>query len=300
MNAVSCVKIVEVGPRDGLQNESNIVDIKIKLALIEKLEKAGVSTIEAGSFVSAKWVPQMAASDLIYSQLNWREGVSYPALIPNIQGLERALSVGVKEVNCFTAASEAFNQKNINCSIEESLQRIKVLVDKSLLAGVPVRGYVSCIAGCPYQGEVDFDSVKRVSEALFELGCYEVALGDTIGVATPGKIVDLLNYLSASLPLNKIGLHLHDTYGQALANIYAGLQCGITTFDSSVAGLGGCPYAKGASGNVATEDLVYMFRGMDIDTGIDLPALVEAGNFISNALGRANASKVAVALNGKQ
>ncbi len=295
------VKIVEVGPRDGLQNEKKIIDVPTKVRLIEGLVKAGLRHVEAGSFVSARWVPAMANSDEVYATLQKEDCVHYPILVPNEKGLDIAIARGVKEISCFTAASDAFNKKNINCTIDESLERIAAVVDQSLAHNIPVRAYVSCVVACPYQGAIKPSEVKRVVEKLFSLGCYEVSLGDTIGVATPADINTLLDTLLDAFSVEKLALHLHDTYGQALANIYTGLQRGIHIFDSSVAGLGGCPYAKGASGNVATEDLVYMLHGLGIKTGVDLDELIETGDFISRALERENQSKVAKAvLGGKQ
>lgn len=290
------VKIVEVGPRDGLQNEKQVLDIATKVGLIKKLADVGLQTIETGSFVSPKWVPQMANSGEVYEMLNHNSSIRYPVLVPNVKGFSNALSFKVKEMSCFTAASDTFNQKNINCSVDESLERIKALMDEAKSHNIPVRGYVSCIVGCPYQGDIEPAMVARVTEKLLSMGCYEISLGDTIGVGTPGRISSLIEYLSNYVPKEKLALHLHDTYGQALANIYAGLQSGIRVFDSSVAGLGGCPYAKGASGNVATEDLVYMFNGLNIHTGVDLNKLIHVGDFISKVLGRVNQSKVANAL----
>ena len=290
------VKIVEVGPRDGLQNEKTTVDVTTRVELIHQLANAGVSTIEAGSFVSPKWVPQMAGSDQVFAQLTNMTGTIYTALTPNIQGLERAITCGVREVAVFAAASESFSQKNINCSIAESLERFKPVTEKALSAGLSVRGYISCVVGCPYEGTVDVETVYTVAEQLLAMGCYEVSLGDTTGVGTPASITALINRLLNDITPNKLAIHAHDTYGQALANILCALQLGISTVDSSVAGLGGCPYARGASGNVATEDLVYMLDGLDINHGIELQKLVAAGNYISQKLNRTNGSKVGIAL----
>ncbi len=294
------VKIVEVGPRDGLQNETRILDVATKVNLIEGLANAGLQVIEAGSFVSPRWVPQMANSDQVFRAIAERGDVAYPVLVPNVKGMENALRVGVRQISCFTAASEAFNQKNINCSISESLERIKPLTAMAAEKKLPVRAYVSCVAGCPYQGKVSKEEVARVVVPLLAMGCYEISLGDTIGVATPGVIVELIEHLAALCPKEKLALHLHDTYGQALANIYAGLQMGIGVFDSSVAGLGGCPYADGASGNVATEDLVYLLNGLGIESGVDLEALVDVGEAISRRLNRVNRSRVGRAVLAKK
>ena len=296
MNYPASVKIVEVGPRDGLQNEKVAVDVSTKIELIRLLTDAGLTTIEAGSFVSPKWVPQMAGSDDVFAGLTAVTGTTYTALTPNMQGLERAIACGVKEVAVFAAASESFSQKNINCSIAESLERFKPVAKEALSAGLAVRGYISCVVGCPYQGVVDAESVAQVSEQLLAMGCYEVSLGDTIGVGTPASFETLLNRLLKDTAPAKLAIHAHDTYGQALANILIALQLGISTVDSSVAGLGGCPYAQGASGNVATEDLIYMLNGLGINHGVDLPKLIVAGHFISQKLNRANGSKVGIAL----
>lgn len=290
------VKIVEVGPRDGLQNEKISLDTATRVQLINHLAAAGLSYIEAGSFVSPKWVPQMAGSDQVFEQLPTGTATTYAALTPNMQGLERALHCGVQEVAVFAAASESFSQKNINCSIAESIDRFKPVATEALNAGLTVRGYISCVVGCPYQGAVEAEPVAQVAEQLLAMGCYEVSLGDTIGVGTPASIEKLLYRLLADIAPDKLAIHAHDTYGQALANILIALQLGISTVDSSVAALGGCPYAKGASGNVATEDLVYMLNGLGIEHGVDLPKLIAAGNFISQKLNRTNGSKVGIAL----
>lgn len=290
------VKIVEVGPRDGLQNEPKPLSTAIKCDLIEGLADAGIRTIEAGSFVNPKWVPQMASSDEVFTNLQRKTGVTYSALTPNLKGFERALEVGVDEVAIFAAASESFSQKNINCSIADSLKRFEDVVSAAQQAGIPVRGYISCIAGCPYEGEIAANAVADITHTLLEMGCFEVSLGDTIGVGTAGQIQRLLDTVSRKTPIDRLAVHFHDTYGQALTNIFAALQCGISVVDSSVAGLGGCPYAKGATGNVATEDVVYLLNGLGIDTGIDLSALVAIGNAISDHLGRQNQSRAACAL----
>ena len=296
MNYPPSVKIVEVGPRDGLQNEKTSLDTETRVQLITQLADAGLSYIEAGSFVSPKWVPQMAGSDKVFQQLPVDTATTYAALTPNMQGLERALQCGVREVAVFAAASEGFSQKNINCSIAESIERFKPVARAALSAGLAVRGYISCVVGCPYEGAAHVESVAQVAEQLLAIGCYEVSLGDTIGVGTPASMDRLLSRLLRDIAPDKLAIHAHDTYGQALANILIALQLGISTVDSSVAGLGGCPYAQGASGNVATEDLVYMLNGLDINHGVDLPKLIAAGNFISQKLNRANGSKVGIAL----
>ncbi len=289
------VSIFEVGARDGLQNEVPVATAD-KLTLITQLSDAGVKRIEAGSFVSPKWVPQMADSDVVLQQLKRQTGVVYSALTPNLKGFELALAAGADEVAIFGAASESFSQKNINCSIDESIERFIPLMEAAKQHGVAVRGYVSCVLGCPYEGDIAVSDVARVSEILYKMGCYEISLGDTIGVGTPTKARQMLEAVAKVVPIDKLALHFHDTYGQALANILACLDTGISVFDTSVAGLGGCPYAKGASGNLATEDLVYMLHGMGIDTGIDLTKLALAGDTISRVLGRTNGSKVANAI----
>jgi len=285
-----------VGPRDGLQNEANTLPPEAKVALIEALAGAGLKTIEAGSFVSAKWVPQMADTADVLAPLDLQSDISYPVLVPNLQGLDRALKAGVREVAVFGSASESFSQRNINCSIEESFDRFAPVIEKARGHGLKVRGYVSCVLGCPYEGDVAPQAVARVASRLFALGCYEISLGDTIGVGTPIKAQKLIERVGAEIPVEHLALHFHDTYGQALANILACLELGVSVIDSAVAGLGGCPYAVGASGNVATEDVAYMLRGMDVETGVDLDALAEAGRTISRLLGREPASKVARAL----
>ncbi|WP_445781322.1 hydroxymethylglutaryl-CoA lyase [Shewanella sp.] len=289
------VSIFEVGARDGLQNEVPVTTAD-KLTLITQLSDAGVKRIESGSFVSPKWVPQMADSDVVLQQLKRQTGVVYSALTPNLKGFELALAAGADEVAIFGAASESFSQKNINCSIDESIERFVPLMEAAKQHGVAVRGYVSCVLGCPYEGDIAVSDVARVSEILYKMGCYEISLGDTIGVGTPTKARQMLDAVAKVVPIDKLALHFHDTYGQSLANILACLDTGISVFDTSVAGLGGCPYAKGASGNLATEDLVYMLHGMGIDTGIDLTKLALAGDTISRVLGRANGSKVANAI----
>ena len=300
MSYPSSVRIVEVGPRDGLQNEKIIVDVNTKVELITQLREAGLTYIEAGSFVSPKWVPQMAGSHEVFAALSMQPSsnldITYAALTPNMQGLDRAIASGVKEVAVFAAASETFSQKNINCSIKESLARFLPVMAKAKSENISVRGYVSCVLGCPYEGSVSVAQVDEVAQQLLHMGCYEISLGDTIGVGTPASTSALLDKLLASIPTDKLAMHMHDTYGQALANILIALQMGISVIDSSIAGLGGCPYANGASGNVATEDLVYMLTGLGIDHGVDLDKLLIAGNTIVAKLNRANGSKVACAL----
>jgi hydroxymethylglutaryl-CoA lyase len=296
MTYPSRVRIVEVGPRDGLQNEAGAVPLEAKVELIGALAEAGLKTIEAGSFVSPKWVPQMADTAGVLARLDLQSDVSYPVLVPNLQGLDRALNLGVREVAVFGSASESFSQRNINCSIEESFDRFAPVVERARGHGLRVRGYVSCVLGCPYEGDIAPETVARVASRLFAMGCYEISLGDTIGTGTPTKALKLIEGVASEIPLESLALHYHDTYGQALANILACLELGVSVVDSAVAGLGGCPYAEGASGNVATEDVVYMLRGMGIATGVDLDALAEAGRLISRRLDREPASKVARAL----
>ncbi len=291
------VSIFEVGARDGLQNEA-AVSTQDKVTLINGLADAGVRRIEAASFVSPKWVPQMADSAAVMDQIARKPDVQYSALTPNLKGLEAALAADANEIAIFGSASEAFSQKNINCSIEESIARFKPVVALAKEHNLPVRGYVSCVLGCPYEGEISISEVVRVTELLHDMGCYEVSLGDTIGVGTPNKAKAMLDAVARSVAVEKLALHFHDTYGQALANIQACLETGIKTFDSSVAGLGGCPYAKGASGNLATEDLVYMLHGMGLHTEVNMEKLAHAGQKICQALGRTNGSKVAKALLG--
>lgn len=292
------VRMVEVGPRDGLQNEARPVGVQDKVRLIDLLSQAGLPSIEAGSFVSPKWVPQMADSAAVFAGIQRRAGVAYMALTPNLQGFNAALAAHADEVAVFAAASESFSRRNINCSIEESLQRFKPVCDAARIAGIRVRAYVSCAAGCPYEGAVDPQRVADVASTLIEMGCYEISLGDTIGVATAQHVWKMLDAVLQKTPVEKLAVHFHDTYGQALANILAALERGIAVVDSSVAGLGGCPYAKGASGNVASEDVLYMLNGLGIETGVDLDALIAAGTFICQTLGRATGSKVAKAVAG--
>lgn len=296
MNLPKHVKIVEVGPRDGLQNEKQAIDTATKAELIARLGASGLKAIEATAFVSPKWVPQMADNAEVMRQITRLNGVTYPVLTPNLKGLEAALATGVTEVAVFAAASEAFSQKNINCSIAESIERFVPVIESAREHGVAVRGYVSTVVGCPYQGDVPPEKVAEVSKALFDLGCYEISLGDTIGVGTPLKVQTMLAEVSKAVPMDKLAGHFHNTYGMAIANIYASLQMGMAVFDASVAGLGGCPYAKGASGNVATEDVVYLLNGLGIDSGVDLTSLVETAVWVSAQLGRAPASNVAKAI----
>ena len=296
MTLPSKVRIVEVGPRDGLQNEKTPVATKIKVELIRRLGSAGLKTIEVTAFVSPKWVPQMADHAEVFAAIEKLPDVTYPVLTPNMKGFEAALAAGAKEVAVFGAASESFSQKNINCSIAESLDRFRPIVEAAKAADVKVRGYVSCVLGCPYEGEVPPLLVADVAQALLEMGCYEISLGDTIGVGTPEKTRAMIKAVARRVPLKKLAGHFHDTYGMAAANVYAALQMGIGIFDSSVAGLGGCPYAAGASGNVATEDVVWLLTGLGIDTGIDLDELVDTGVWISKQLKREPASRVARAI----
>ena len=296
MNLPKRVKIVEVGPRDGLQNEPTPVALATKIALVEKLVDAGLSVVEVGSFVSPKWVPQMAGSAEVYTGIHKRAGVSYPMLVPNLKGMEGALTAGVQEIATFAAASETFSQKNTNCSIAESIERFEAVMQQAQAQQIKVRGYVSCVLGFPYEGEIAAAKVAEVAGKLYDMGCYEVSLGDTVGVGTPLKAQAMIKAVAQRVPVEHLAAHFHDTYGQGLANLLAVLQLGVATIDSSVSGLGGCPYAKGASGNVATEDVLYMLNGMGIDTGVDMSKLLEAGRFISESLGRLPASKVGRAL----
>ncbi|WP_133470652.1 hydroxymethylglutaryl-CoA lyase [Paraglaciecola marina] len=290
------VKVVEVGPRDGLQNEKSIIPLQTKITLIEQLAAAGCKYIESGSFVSPKWVPQMADSDQVFKHITRQPEVHYSALTPNLEGLRAALSSSVDEIAVFASASESFSQKNINCSIQQSLVRFQPLLDMARAHHLPVRGYVSCVLGCPYEGNISPSKVTTVCKSLLDMGCYEISLGDTIGVGTPNKTAKLLNKISEEIDLKQIAVHFHDTYGQALANVLMALQQGVAVVDSAVSGLGGCPYAQGASGNLATEDLVYMLNGMAINTGIDLHKLTQAGLSIMRALNKPTQSKVALAL----
>jgi len=293
MSLPSHVRLVEVGPRDGLQNEKQPIGVADKVRLVDDLSAAGLGYIEVGSFVSPKWVPQMAGSAEVFAGIDQRPGVTYAALTPNLQGLQAALDAGVREVAVFAAASEAFSQRNINCSIAESLKRFEPVLDAARQHGVRVRGYVSCVLGCPYEGEVAVEQVAAVAGELQAMGCYEVSLGDTIGVGTAGAVRRLFEVVGRQVPRDRLAGHFHDTYGQALANIHASLLEGIAVFDASVAGLGGCPYAKGATGNVASEDVLYLLQGLGIETGVDLALLIRAGQRISRVLGRESASRVA-------
>ena len=297
MSLPSHVRLVEVGPRDGLQNEAQPISVADKVRLVNALSAAGLNYIEVGSFVSPKWVPQMAGSAEVFAQIQRKPGVTYGALAPNLRGFEDALAAGVKEVAVFAAASEAFSQRNINCSISESLERFAPIMAAAKRHGISVRGYVSCVLGCPYEGEIAPEQVAAVARELYAMGCYEVSLGDTIGTGTAGATRRLFEVVGAQVPRDKLAGHFHDTYGQAVANIYASLLEGINVFDSSIAGLGGCPYAKGASGNVATEDVLYLLNGLGIETGIDLEALIGAGQQISSVLGRPSGSRVTKARN---
>ena len=294
------VRIVEVGARDGLQNEKLTLPPSIRVQLLEKLASAGLRTIEAGAFVSPRWVPQMAGSDEVFKALPAHSDVTWTALVPNVQGLEAALAMGCREVAVFAAASEAFSQKNINCSIAESLLRFQQVMVRARDAGVRVRGYVSCVMGCPFTGHVKPEAVAAVSASLYGMGCYAISLGDTIGTGTPAATKALIEACSKVIPVSAMAGHFHDTYGMAIANIYAALETGVRVFDSSVAGLGGCPYSPGATGNVATEDVLYLLDGLTLNHGVDLEALIDTGEFINAQLGRETASRVARALLAKR
>jgi hydroxymethylglutaryl-CoA lyase len=294
------VRIVEVGPRDGLQNEPGEVPTAIKVELIERLADAGLPAVEATAFVSPKWIPQMADHTEVLGRIRRKPGVSYPVLTPNLKGFEAARAAGATEVAIFGAASEAFSKKNINCSIAESLERFRPVVEAAKKENIAVRGYVSCVLGCPYEGEIKPERVADVAAALYEMGCYEVSLGDTIGTGTPGKTRAMIEACARRVPIAKLAGHYHDTYGQALANIYASLEMGVATYDASVAGLGGCPYAAGASGNVATEDVVYMLNGLGVSTGVDLDRLVDIGEWICAILKKEPTSKAGRALAAKR
>jgi len=290
------IRIVEVSPRDGLQNEARQVSTADKIGLIERLAAAGLRCIEATSFVSPRWVPQLADAEQVLAGLRRLDGVSYPVLVPNPQGYARARAAGAREIAVFTAASEAFNQRNINAGIEQSLQRIAEVIALARTDGVPVRGYVSTVLGCPYQGEVPLAEVVRVARRLHELGCAEISLGDTIGVGTPRKARQMLQAVAAEVPMQHLAVHFHDTRGQALANVAACIEAGVRVVDAAVAGTGGCPYARGASGNLATEDLVYMLHGMGLETGVELEPLAATGRWLSQRLGRENGSRTGKAL----
>ena len=293
------VKIVEVGPRDGLQNEKQIVPTEIKIELIDRLAEAGVRVIEATSFVSPKWVPQMADNAAVMQGIKRHPAAVYPVLTPNLQGFDTAIQAGAGEVAIFAAASESFSRKNINCSIAESLKRFEPILSVASSLEIKVRGYVSCVVGCPYEGAIAPEQAARVAKTLFDMGCYEVSLGDTIGVGNPSSIQRLIEACAQQIPIEKLAGHYHDTYGMAIANIYASVQMGMAIFDSSIAGLGGCPYAQGASGNVATEDVVYLMQGLGIETGVDLATLASIGDWISSALNRPNGAKAGRALCAK-
>lgn len=286
------VKLVEVGPRDGLQNEPSPIETRVKVELINRLSHTGLRTIEATSFVSPKWVPQLADAEEVLAQITRKEGVVYPVLVPNMSGLERALGVGAEEIAVFTAVSETFSQKNTNCSIAESIERFKPVITRAHAESLRVRAYISCVLGCPYEGAIDPADVAGLAQQLYGLGCYEISLGDTIGVGTPRQAAAMVASVAAFVPIEHLAVHFHDTRGQALANILACLPLGVSIIDASVSGLGGCPYANGATGNVATEDVIYMLQGMDIETGVDLCKLIETSIFISNTLGRDNQSRV--------
>lgn len=292
------VRIVEVGPRDGLQNEQGQVRAEDKVALVDALVAAGLKHVEVGSFVSPRWVPQMADSAAVFAAIARAPGVTYAALTPNLQGFEAAIAAGASEVAVFAAASESFSQRNINCSIAQSLQRFEPVLAAAVAHGIKVRGYVSCVLGCPYEGDIAPERVRDVGDAMLQMGCYELSLGDTLGIGTPGAARRLIDTVAQRVPRGQLAGHFHDTYGQAVANIYACLLEGVQVFDSSVAGLGGCPYAPGASGNVATEDVLYLLHGLGISTGVDLDRVVQAGQAIMLALGRQSASRVARALIG--
>jgi hydroxymethylglutaryl-CoA lyase len=291
----SFVKLVEVGPRDGLQNESKTLTSQLRIELIDRLSGSGLRVVEAGAFVSPKWVPQMANTAEVLSGITRNPGTSYPVLVPNMKGFESAFAAGANEIAVFGAASETFSQKNINCSIKESLSRFEAVIAAAKTNNIKIRGYVSCVLGCPYEGEVSIETVVKTATQLYEMGCYEVSLGDTIGTGTPLKARKMIRAVAESIPVEKLAVHFHDTYGQALANIFAALEEGVSVVDSSVGGLGGCPYAKGASGNVATEDVLYMLEGMGIETGVDSTSIIETAHWISDRLGKAPQSKTASA-----
>ncbi|MDR3490786.1 MAG: hydroxymethylglutaryl-CoA lyase [Gammaproteobacteria bacterium] len=296
MSFPSQVKIVEVGARDGLQNEKKIIPADIKIQFINLLSETGLKVIEATSFVSPKWVPQLADHDEVFQKINKVNNVSYPVLIPNVNGLQNAIKAGVKEIAVFTTPSEQFSQHNTNCSVAESVERISEIMVIAKEHDIPVRGYLSCVLGCPYEGKISALAVANLAEKLLLMGCYEISLGDTIGVGNPVAVKELIVEVIKKIPLEKVAVHFHDTYGLALVNIYAALECGVNVVDSSVSGLGGCPYAPGATGNVATEDVVYMLNGMGIQTDIDIVKLMLAGNFMMNVLQKSSQSKVNLAL----
>lgn len=296
MNFPERVTIIEVGPRDGLQNESSFVSTADKINLINALSHSGLKYIEVTSFVSPKAIPQLADSETVFREIEKKSGIHYSALVPNQQGMEKAILAGVKEIAIFTAASETFNQRNINCSIKESIQRFEPVMALAKKHQIRVRGYISCVLGCPYEGTVTPQQVIKVVQSLLQLGVNEISFGDTVGVGTPKQTKALIAEITSSMSLNNVAMHFHDTYGQAIANIYSALECGVARFDSSLAGLGGCPYARGATGNVATEDVLYLLHGLGIETGVDIYKLVTAGDAICKVIGRKNQSKVANAL----
>lgn len=300
MNLPRQVKMVEVGPRDGLQNEARSVPAAVKIELIDRLGAAGLPVIEVTSFVSPRWVPQMADAAEVMAGIHRRPGVRYPVLAPNLKGLESAIAAGADEVAVFTSATETFSQRNTNCSIDEGLDRFAAVLDAALERDIRVRGYISCVLGCPYEGAVDPAVVARIAERLSTMGCYEISLGDTIGVGTAGRMRALIDTVAARVPREQLAVHCHDTYGQALTNIYAALEEGVAVVDSAVAGLGGCPYAKGATGNVATEDVLYLLDGLGLATGVDMDRLLEASRYICGYLEREPASRVARALNARR
>ncbi|KAI7908308.1 uncharacterized protein BX663DRAFT_493764 [Cokeromyces recurvatus] len=290
------VKIVEVGPRDGLQNEKTLVPAKVKIELIERLAKNGLPVVEATSFVSPKWVPQMADNKEVFTSISMKPSVFYPVLTPNLKGLEAAIAAGAQEVAVFIGATESFNRKNTNCSTKESIIRAEEILKKALDQNIRVRGYLSCVLGCPYEGQVNPEKVAEMAKELYDAGCYEISLGDTIGVGTAGSMATLLEHVLKVVPVEAIAVHCHDTYGQALANILKALEYGVRVVDSSVAGLGGCPYAPGAKGNVATEDVVYMLNGLGLKTGVNLDSLIETGEWISEQIGKSTHSRAGAAL----
>lgn len=299
MHVPAKVRMVEVGPRDGLQNESKTLPHTVRIELIRQLQAAGLGVIEAGSFVSSKWVPQMGDTDRVLKGLSLDQNTRYPVLVPNMKGLEAAVAAGAKDIAVFAAASETFSERNINCSIEESFQRFYQVCDAAKQKGIAVRGYISCVLGCPYEGDVSPAIVADVAKKLLEAGCYEISLGDTVGVGTPTKAQAMVRAVSERVPVEKLAAHFHDTYGQALANLHGVLELGVATIDSSVAGLGGCPYASGAAGNVASEDVLYMLDGMGISTGVDMAKLVSAGRYICGLLEKQPISKVSLAWQGR-
>lgn len=299
MTLPTSVKMVEVGARDGLQNEAKIIATDVKIEFIKQLSETGLTVIEATSFVSPKWVPQMADHAELFQKIPKKPGISYPVFVPNVKGLKKAIEIGVKEIAVFTTPSEQFCQHNVNCSVADTIIQIAEMNEIAKKNQIKVRGYVSCALGCPYEGDIAACSVTTLVEKLIELGCYEVSIGDTIGVGTPGKMQSLLNFMLKKISPEKLAVHMHDTYGQALANIYVALEHGIQVVDSSVAGLGGCPYAKGASGNVASEEVLYMLNGLNIKTGVDLEKLVAVGRFITTYLERPMQSKVNIAITNK-